>query len=103
MGDTKRHEATRRTFGNLLILQGLVPAAVGHKLCNAIPGGLFKVRIRSAAGFAIIDLLFVCGIIGLLSGIALPRLMVAKYSAQAASAISTLRTIGSGEVAFAIT
>jgi len=61
------------------------------------------VRIRSAAGFALIDLLFVCGIIGLLSGIALPRLMVAKYSAQAASAVSTLRTIGSGEVAFAIT
>jgi len=60
-------------------------------------------KIRSAAGFAIIDLLFVCGIIGLLSGIALPRLMAAKGSAQAASAISTLRTIGSGEVSFAIT
>jgi len=60
-------------------------------------------RIRSAAGFAIIDLLFVCGIIGLLSGIALPRLMAAKGSAQAASAISTIRTIGSGEVSFAIT
>src|SRR6266581_1020274 len=59
--------------------------------------------MRSAAGFAIIDLLFVCGIIGLLSGIALPRLMAAKGSAQAASAVSTLRTIGSGEVAFAIT
>ncbi len=60
-------------------------------------------RIRSSAGFAIIDLLFVCGIIGILSGIALPRLMAAKGSAQAASAISTVRTIGSGEVAFAIT
>ena len=60
-------------------------------------------RIRSAAGFAIIDLLFVCGIIGLISGIALPRLMAAKGSAMAASAVSTMRTIGSGEVAFAIT
>lgn len=59
--------------------------------------------MRSAAGFAIIDLLFVCGIIGLLSGIALPRLMAAKGSAQAASAVSTIRTIGSGEVSFAIT
>jgi type II secretory pathway pseudopilin PulG len=62
-----------------------------------------ELRIRSAAGFAIIDLLFVCGIIGLLSGIALPRLMAAKGSAQAASAISSIRTIGSGEVSFAIT
>jgi hypothetical protein len=61
------------------------------------------VRVRSAAGFAIIDLLFVCGIIGLLSGIALPRLMVARGSAQAASAISTLRTVSSAEVTFAIT
>jgi len=60
-------------------------------------------RIRAAAGFALIDLLFVCGIIGLLSGIALPRLMAARGSAQAASAISTIRTIGSGEVSFAIT
>ena len=60
-------------------------------------------RIRSAAGFALIDLLFVCGIIGLLSGMALPRLMAAKGSAQAASAISTLRVVSSAEVAFAIT
>src|SRR5258706_8848251 len=59
--------------------------------------------MRSAAGFAIIDLLFVCGIISLLSGMALPRLMAAKGSAQAASAISSLRVIGSSEVAFAIT
>jgi type II secretory pathway pseudopilin PulG len=61
------------------------------------------VRKRSAAGFALIDLLFVCGIIGLLSGIALPRLMAAKGSAMSASAISTLRVLSSAEVTFAIT
>jgi len=60
-------------------------------------------RPHSAAGFALIDLLFVCGIIGLLSGIALPRLMSARGSAQSASAISTLRAVGSAEVTFAIT
>ena len=59
--------------------------------------------VRSAAGFALIDLLFVCGIISLLCGIAMPRLMAAKGSAQSASAISTLRVISSGQVAFAIT
>jgi type II secretory pathway pseudopilin PulG len=58
---------------------------------------------RSSAGFAIIDLLFVCGIISIVSGIALPRLMVARGSAQAASAVGSLRVIGSGQVAFAIT
>ena len=60
-------------------------------------------RVRSAAGFALIDLLFVCGIISLLCGIALPRMMAAKGSAMAASAISTLRVISSAQVAFAIT
>lgn len=58
---------------------------------------------RSSHGFAIIDLLFVCGIISIISGIALPRLMMAKGSAEAASAMGSLRVIGSGEVAFAIT
>jgi Tfp pilus assembly protein PilE len=60
-------------------------------------------RRRSSAGFAIIDLLFVCGIISILSGIALPRLMMARGAAEAASAMGSLRVIASGEVAFAIT
>lgn len=60
-------------------------------------------KIRHADGFAIIDLLFVVGIIGILSGIALPRLMNARGSAQSSSAIGSLRVIGSSQVAFAIT
>jgi len=65
--------------------------------------GLAVKRRRSAAGFAIIDLLFVCGIISVLSGIALPRLMMARGAAEAAAAIGSLRVVGSSEVAFAIT
>src|SRR5215475_663514 len=60
-------------------------------------------KVRSASGFALIDLLFVVGIIGILCGIAIPRLMSAKGSAQSASAIGSLRVIGSAQVAFAIT
>ncbi|HUK34140.1 MAG TPA: hypothetical protein VLV86_09535 [Vicinamibacterales bacterium] len=66
-------------------------------------GGGDVLKPRSSAGFALIDLLFVVGIIGILSGMALPRLMTAKGSAQSASAIASLRVIGSAEVAFAIT
>ena len=58
---------------------------------------------RSSAGFALIDLLFVCGIISVVSGIALPRLMMVRGNAQAASALGSLRVIGSGQVTFAIT
>ncbi len=59
--------------------------------------------IRKAQGFALIDLVFVCGIIGLLSSIALPRMLQAQQAAGASSAIGSLRTIGSAELTFALT
>src|ERR1700687_3936281 len=58
---------------------------------------------RKARGFALIDLLFVVGIIGLLSAIALPRLTLAKSAAGAASAIGSMRAINSAELTFALT
>jgi hypothetical protein len=54
-------------------------------------------------GFALIDLIFVCGIIGLLCGIALPRLTLAKSAASAASAVGSLRSVNSAELTFALT
>jgi type II secretory pathway pseudopilin PulG len=59
--------------------------------------------MRNSRGFALIDLIFVCGIIGTLAIIAMPRMLLAKQSAGAASAIGSLRTINSGELTFAIT
>jgi type II secretory pathway pseudopilin PulG len=59
--------------------------------------------IRSQRGFALIDLIFVCGIIGVLVGIAIPRLTAAKAAAGVASAIGSLRAINSGELTFALT
>lgn len=60
-------------------------------------------RIRNAQGFALIDILFVCGIIGLLSLIAMPRLLMARQAAGAASAIGSMRTINSAQLTFALT
>ena len=54
-------------------------------------------------GFALIDLIFVCGIIGLISSIAVPRMLLARQSASAAAAIGTLRAMNSAELSFAIT
>jgi len=62
-----------------------------------------RVRTGKANGFALIDLVFVCGIIGLISTIALPRLVLAKQAAGAASAIGTLRTVSSAQLAYALT
>src|SRR4051812_44129115 len=48
-------------------------------------------------------MLFVVGIIGIISAIALPRLVMAKQAAGAASAIGSIRVINSGELTFALT
>jgi type II secretory pathway pseudopilin PulG len=61
------------------------------------------VTIRKAQGFALIDLIFVCGLIGLLCAIALPRLLLAKQAAGSASAIGSMRAINSAELTYALT
>jgi type II secretory pathway pseudopilin PulG len=58
---------------------------------------------RKAQGFALIDLIFVCGVIGVLSSIALPRLALARQSAGSASAIGSMRTINSAQLIYALT
>ena len=59
--------------------------------------------IRKANGFALIDVIFVCGIMGLLTSIAIPRLLGAKQSASASSAIGSLRAITSAQLTYALT
>jgi hypothetical protein len=60
-------------------------------------------RRRSDAGFTLIDMLFVVGLVGLLASLAIPGLMKARGAAQSSSAIGTLRVVNSGELSFAIT
>ncbi|MEQ1907789.1 MAG: hypothetical protein ABMA15_03155 [Vicinamibacterales bacterium] len=47
--------------------------------------------------------MFVCAIIGVLASIALPRMLVARQSAGAASAIGSLRALHSAQLTFALT
>jgi type II secretory pathway pseudopilin PulG len=54
-------------------------------------------------GFALIDLVFVCGIIGVLASIAMPRMLLARQTAGAASAIGALRAINSAQLSYAFT
>jgi type II secretory pathway pseudopilin PulG len=60
-------------------------------------------QIRKAEGFALIDVIFVCGVIGLLASIALPRLMLARQTASSASAVGSMRVIDSAQLTYALT
>ena len=60
-------------------------------------------RKRRDAGFTLIDMLFVVGLIGVLASMAIPGMMKARGAAQAASALGTLRLVNSAELSFAIT
>ena len=60
-------------------------------------------RIRQESGFTLIDLLFVIGLITLLSTLAIPGLMRARGAAQAGSALGTIRVINSAQLSYAIT
>jgi type II secretory pathway pseudopilin PulG len=58
---------------------------------------------RSQHGFALIDLVFVCGMIGVLTSIAMPRMLQARATAGAASAIGSLRAVNSAQLSYAFT
>lgn len=60
-------------------------------------------RKRKQAGFSLIELLIVVAIILIIAAIALPNLMIARMSANEASAVQSLRTIQSAETAYATT
>ena len=60
-------------------------------------------KTRSAAGFAVVDLLFVCAIIGILAGMATPGLLNAKNNARGVSAVGSLRMIAASEITYALT
>jgi len=59
-------------------------------------------RLRSERGFTLIDLLFVLGLIAILSSLALPGLTRARGAAQATSALATLRVVNSAQLSYAI-
>ena len=100
--DTNCREPSWFEIANSLKHKDLYVITPGHENCKSRPRHVHQ-TFRHQQGFAIIDLVFTVGIIGLLSGIALPRLMTARNSASSASAIASLRTIGSGQLEFAIT
>ena len=60
-------------------------------------------KTRTVRGFALIDMIFVCGVMGILFSIAMPHMIQAKQSAAATSAIASMRAINSAQLTYALT
>lgn len=58
------------------------------------------VKAKRENGFSLVEILMVVAIIGIISAIAIPALRRARQNAQGASAIQSLKVIGSGQLLY---
>src|SRR4026207_915826 len=58
---------------------------------------------KSSAGFTLLEVIFITAVIGLLSAIAVPTVFRSRMAANGTSAFSTVRSIHTAQLTFALT
>jgi type IV pilus assembly protein PilA len=75
-------------------------ATISYESGHARPLGDEELKMRKQKGFSLIELLIVVAIILIIAAIAIPNLLRARIAANEASAVASVRTVNTAEVAY---
>src|SRR5262245_21736534 len=60
-------------------------------------------NIHDDDGYTLLELIFICAVISLLPGIAVPTVFRSKLAANETAAVGTLRTVHTGQLTYTLT
>jgi type II secretory pathway pseudopilin PulG len=62
-----------------------------------------RVRARASAGYTLLELIFICAIIGLIAAIAVPTIFRSRMAANETAAVATIRNVTTAQLTYALT
>jgi type II secretory pathway pseudopilin PulG len=63
----------------------------------------WRVRTRRCDGYTLLELIFICAIIGLIAAIAVPTIFRSRMAANETAAVATMRNVTTAQLTYALT